>query len=337
MSKRFLFVSFFLLSTPGFCIELRQEVTEIQTKKLALLLEQKRLQEEAAVLGKKIEDLVIQKEKREKEALLHQNEISTNLPFLARLGRMSPLRILIDPMAGQNTLKGIILIRIFTRSLKHQIQRVQAELNEIEALSKDFEWKTQNHLHLLQTIEIQKSELKSLEIQKIEDWKQSEIDRLTGEEDVNVLLDEVRGVVSKAEKKANTAAALQGLPFRRLGLPVIGKVIEDSALQDKFAPHSQGIIFETRKNAEVVSPSQGRVVFKGPFQNQGEILIIDHGDKVHSVFIGMHKIDAQIGQTVYAGERLGMMAGYGSSPPKLYFELRQKGKAIDPKPFFADY
>jgi septal ring factor EnvC (AmiA/AmiB activator) len=301
------------------------------------LLEQKRLQEEVTLLEKKLEDLLIQKEKREKEAQLHQNEISTNLPFLARLGRVSPLRILVDPMASQNTLRGIILVRILTRSLKHHIQRVQAELNEIAALSKDFEWKSQNHLQLLQTIEIQKSELKALEIQKIEDWKQSEIDRLANEEDVNVLLDEARSTVSKTEKKANAAAALQGLPFRHLGLPVIGKVIEDTALQDKFAPHSQGVVFETKKNAEVISPSQGKVVFKGPFQNQGEILIIDHGEKVHSVFIGMHKIDAQIGQNVYAGEKLGMMAGYGSSPPKLYFELRQKGKAIDPKPYFADY
>lgn len=337
MIKRFFWISFLLLGTPAFCVELRQEITEIQTKKLALILEQKRLQEEASVLEKNLEDLLLQKEKREKDALLHQNKISKNLPFLAHLGRMSPLRILADPMAGQNTLRGIILVRTLTRSLKHQIQRVQAELNEIDVISKDLEWKTHNHLNLLQTIEVQKNELKALEIQKIEDWKQSEIGRLADEEDVNVLLDEVRNTISKTEKKASAAAALQGLPFRRLGLPVIGKVIKDTALQDKFASHSQGIIFETKKNAEVVSPSQGKVVFKGPFQNQGEILIIDHGDKVHSVFMGMYKIDAQIGQNVYAGEKLGMMAGYGSSSPKLYFELRQKGKAIDPKPYFADY
>lgn len=336
MTKLLYLLCFLCLSFPGLAQDLHQEIMNIKTQKTTLLLEQKRLLQEVASLEKSLSELSSQHEKKKEEAAFHTQEISKNLPLLVRLGRTNPLRILGDPLAGQNTLRGVILVRTLVASLKLKIQSIQAELSEMSALSIDIERKNQTHLHLLQTLALQQSELKDLEAQKIEDWKEGEIERLAEENDVNALLDEARTTLSKPKKKSKIAATAQGLPFRQLKMPVVGKPVEDRTLQKKFSPDGQGMIFETKKNGDILAPAKGTVVFKGPFRDQGDILILDHGDKVHTVFMGMDKIDAEVGKDVYAGEKLGKMAGYGAHGPKLYFELRQDGKAIDPKPYLAD-
>lgn len=336
MNKILVFLFLLLFATPVGAEAVPPSLQEIQKKKADLFIEQQRLLSEAEILEANLRDLAQLHEGKKGNIALHQKAISTKLPLLARLGRSNPTRILVDPTNAQDTLKGIILVRSFTASLKHQIQQVQAELAEITSLSQELATKSQSHQELLQGIELQQAQLSALEHDHIENFKKGELDRLSKEEDINTLLDESRAALSKTDRASALASKAKKLPFRWLERPVAGKMIDDSALQNKFSPHSQGIVFETQKNAEVSAPSKGKVVFKGPFRNQGDILMLDHGGKVYTVLMGMDKIDAQVGQKVYAGEKLGLMPGYGTSKPKLYLELRQNGKAINPKPYFAD-
>lgn len=313
----------------------RHEITQIKKQKQALNLEQKRLLKEAKTTEEMIKTLSnISAEKKEK-LLEHQEEISKTLPLLARLERANPLRLLIDSTTGQHKVRSLVLMRFFLSTIKRKMQNVQTDLNELIVMANDLELKNQKNHQFLQEVERQRMQLSSLENVTIENWTKAEIDRLAKEKDINTLLDESRSILSKPKMTASAAAALKGLPFRRLEPPVGGKIVKDSALQNKFSPHSQGIFFETQKSVQVCAPAKGRIVFRGPFRTHSEILIIDHGQKAHTILMGIHKIDADVGKTVYAGEKLGMMAGYGSGPLYLYLELRHRGKSIDPRPYFA--
>lgn len=333
MGKILFFI--FLLLSPACAEETPTELEALRAQRLALLQDQQQLLEKVTALEKALQDISLLTEEKKAKVERHKEEIVKQLPLLARLGRSNPFRLLIDSRTTQNAVRGIVLLRALGVSLKHRMSVIQAELNELAALSKDFEMKNQDHRALLQAMETHQAKLKLVETQRIEEWKQEEEGRLAGEDDITTLLEESRSALSKTAKKAKGASIAKGLPFRRLEQPVSGKIKVDSKLQKKFSPEGQGIIFETQKNADVFAPSKGTVVFKGPFRSQEEILILDHGKDVHTVVMGMHKISAEIGQSVYAGEKLGTMAGYGKNPPLLYLELRQKGKAIDPKPYFS--
>lgn len=314
---------------------LRQEITEVKKQKEAFTLEQKRLLQETNSIEKMIQRLSQNSEKKQKTLGKHQEEISKTLPLLARLERSNPLRMVVDPTTGQYKVRGIILMRFLISSIKRKMQQIQVDLNDIKVRTNDLELKSQSNHQLLREIEQQKIQISLLENKKIEDWTNAEWERLAKEEDVNTLLDESHATLSKTARAVSRATALKGLPFRRLEQPVAGKIFKDAALQNKFSPHSQGIFFETQKNAQVYAPAKGKIVFKGPFRTHAEILIIDHGEKAHTILMGMHKINADVGKNVYAGEKLGIMAGYGSGTPHLYLELRHKGKSIDPISFFA--
>ncbi|MDI9635417.1 M23 family metallopeptidase [Geitlerinema splendidum] len=282
-----------------------------------------------------MQDFTIKQIQTNESISQQRKQIEAKLPLLLRLGRVNPLKLLVDTAAGKDTIRGIILMRSLSHSLKQELQRLQATSSEISALSKELEVKKKVQAQLLDSLQIQQTQLEAFEKVKFEELTKAELEKLSKEEDINFLLNEAHATLSKKAQSASKASAKQDLPFRWLEQPVAGKVVIDKELQKKFSPGAQGIIFETKKNAEVFAPSEGTIVFKGPFKNQGDILIIEAGEKVYTVLMGMHKINAEVGESVYAGQKIGSMAGYGASSPKLYLELRQKGKAIDPKGYFA--
>lgn len=137
------------------------------------------------------------------------------------------------------------------------------------------------------------------------------------------------------------------IPFHlakgRLPQPAQGRRV--IAFGDKTQTgRSQGIVIETRHNAQVTAPADGWIVYAGEFRSYGQILIINGGGGYHLLLAGLSRIDVQLGQFVLAGEPVGVMA----SPPKgapaqsqenapvLYVELRKDHKPIDPDPWWVD-
>jgi septal ring factor EnvC (AmiA/AmiB activator) len=119
----------------------------------------------------------------------------------------------------------------------------------------------------------------------------------------------------------------------RLRFPARGSRVGHYGESTGFGPRAQGITLRTRPRAQVVAPHDGRIVFAGPFRNYGLILIISHGEGYHSLLAGLSKLQTVVGQSVLSGEPVGVMGGDGKR--SLYVELRRKGTAIDPNPWWS--
>jgi septal ring factor EnvC (AmiA/AmiB activator) len=83
--------------------------------------------------------------------------------------------------------------------------------------------------------------------------------------------------------------------------------------------------------------SSGRVDFAAPFRSYGELLIVDCGGGYAFVLAGFSRLDVQVGQSIEAGEPVGVTPDWdprnGASRPKLYMELRKDGLPVNPAPF----
>ena len=97
----------------------------------------------------------------------------------------------------------------------------------------------------------------------------------------------------------------------------------------------KGIVIRTRQAAQVVAPHDGRIMFAGPFRGYGRLLIIEHGEGYHSLLAGLGRIDATLGQSVVAGEPVGVMESANGDTAELYVEFRRKGQPINPLPWLA--
>lgn len=117
--------------------------------------------------------------------------------------------------------------------------------------------------------------------------------------------------------------------------PTSGRISVRFGEIDRFGATSRGITFVTRSGATVVSPLPGTIQFAGPFRGYGQILIVDHGNGYHSLLAGLGRIDGSVGQTVSAGEPIGVLAAPADGSPELYFEVRRNGQPVNPQRAFG--
>jgi septal ring factor EnvC (AmiA/AmiB activator) len=135
------------------------------------------------------------------------------------------------------------------------------------------------------------------------------------------------------------------IPFHQaraqLPLPAQGKRVLGFGDKTQFGGQSKGIVIETRHGAQITSPSDGWVVYAGPFRSYGQLLIINAGNGYHVLLAGMSQIDVQLGQFVLTAEPVGSMAAapkpvIQDNAPVLYVEFRKEGRPIDPDPWWAE-
>lgn len=138
------------------------------------------------------------------------------------------------------------------------------------------------------------------------------------------------------QRPDNVRAFPQGDAIPLLIMPVRGRLVLSYGQQAAGADSiSKGISIATRSQAQVVAPYDGQIVYAGAFRGYGQILIIEHGGRYHTLLAGLDRIDAVAGQWILAGEPIGIMGSPQERPPELYLELRHAGQPVNPLPWLA--
>jgi murein hydrolase activator len=151
------------------------------------------------------------------------------------------------------------------------------------------------------------------------------------------LLDKVAALRLKpAGQGIVTVSALNGAAPgkpRRRGIvkPVAGAAMS-GGLEGVGGTHAPGVTFLAPPGAEVVSPSDGEVLFAGSYHKTGKVLILEMGGGYDLVLAGLDTVDVRPGDELLAGEPVGAMPRAGAGT-RLYFELRQNGKGVNPAPW----
>lgn len=121
-----------------------------------------------------------------------------------------------------------------------------------------------------------------------------------------------------------------------LGWPVEGEVIERFGRQrnPKFATFTvnNGLKIEAVPGTQVRAVFQGTVLFSQWFKGYGNLIILDHGNRVFSLYGNLKASAVAVGDKVLTGQPI---AGVGESEEAdsghLYFEVRQDNKPEDPQ------
>jgi septal ring factor EnvC (AmiA/AmiB activator) len=138
------------------------------------------------------------------------------------------------------------------------------------------------------------------------------------------------------ERPDNVRAFPQGDAIPLLIMPVRGQLVLAYGQRAIGADSvSKGISIQTRTQAQVVAPYDGQIVYAGEFRGYGQILIIEHGGRYHTLLAGLERIDAGAGQWILAGEPIGIMGSSQEQFPELYLELRHAGQPVNPLPWLA--
>ena len=95
---------------------------------------------------------------------------------------------------------------------------------------------------------------------------------------------------------------------------------------------SSGLLISGTAGAEVHAVADGRVAFANWLKGYGLIVIVDHGNGVMSLYANNDALLKNVGDSVHAGDAVGTVGSSGGQGRNaLYFEIRQGGKAVDPR------
>lgn len=126
---------------------------------------------------------------------------------------------------------------------------------------------------------------------------------------------------------------------RMVEIPVTGRVVSGFGVHKHpeldVDVHRPGIDIAAPAGSEVRAMDRGRVIFSDRFRGYGKTLILNHGKGYHTVYGRLSELDKAVEDRVERGERIAWVGDRGSSgESRLYFEVREDGKPVDPVPRF---
>ena len=110
--------------------------------------------------------------------------------------------------------------------------------------------------------------------------------------------------------------------------PTQGNVIQGFSNTDGG---NKGVDISGSRGQAVKAAANGRVVYAGnALRGYGNLIIIKHNDDFLSAYAHNDKILVSDQQEVKAGQEIAKMGSTGTNAVKLHFEIRYKGKSVDP-------
>lgn len=92
-----------------------------------------------------------------------------------------------------------------------------------------------------------------------------------------------------------------------------------------------GIHIQTDAAADTRSIYAGKVIFAEWFKGFGQLVIVNHGNGYHTLYGNLSEIFSSVGDIIKENQIIGKVGTSGIlNAPGLYFEIRYKGKPLDP-------
>jgi len=284
-----------------------------------------------------------------------KTQLSVTLAALQRLARMPTATLVAVPQSTDKTIRTAILLRAAVPELQRDAMSLGDDLRALTSLRDQI---SADKVALTDSLARLKAERKSLaaltsdKFKLLKNMKSAERAAAQKAARLSARAGNLRELLEKLSIRQNRPAlrapgsapvALIPVPARkpavtppvtisRGALPAPGRVVTTFGAKMPNGTLSKGVFVVTRPSAAVVAPIPGRVVFAGQFRGYGNLVILELRDKGHALISGMSRIDAQVGDDVLVGEPLGEMTPSTGTAPKLYFELRKRGRPINPMP-----
>ena len=212
------------------------------------------------------------------------------------------------------------------KALQIEIAKNQAELEKTkEKLVALFDEQKRRQAALLDAKNERQASLKNLK-QQLNKTKNS-ISYL--EENEQTLI----ATIKELEEEKTTKIELLGLNKNkgRLSWPSKGKLTHKFGQRKHGGINWKGVLISAAEGTSVNSIHNGQVVFADWLKGYGWVIVVDHGEGFMSLYGHAQTLLKDVGDMVREGESVALVGQSGGQADSgLYFEIRHKGRAVNP-------
>lgn len=158
---------------------------------------------------------------------------------------------------------------------------------------------------------------------------------------VSPLKQDMARIKEESSRSRKALALFTPQKFQSLSMvkPVDVKISDDYGKRRFFnnkprRPHS-GVDMAAPTGTTIVAPLAGKIVEMGEFFFNGNVIFIDHGLGLVSMYCHMDKFTVKKGEIVKKGEKIGEVGATGRvTGPHLHWGVSLNGAMVDPRLFF---
>ncbi|MBL8300423.1 MAG: peptidoglycan DD-metalloendopeptidase family protein [Rhodanobacteraceae bacterium] len=321
----------------GVAVELRDRETRIA----AIARELRQLDERLAEQQRVLAELTARQRVLEDKLKTQRDALAALLRSAYALGRHEELKLILQQNEVATTSRVLAYHRYFQRARMDRIGELLADLADLAKVQQAIAAQVAD---ITATRDARNAETVRLDAERSE--RKSVLDALDaslrdqgarlaalGKDEAALLqlLERLRDVFADIPKQLQAAepfAARRG----RLPWPLAGKIEVGFGSSDDSGRAISGIVVAAGTGAEVRAVSHGRVAYADWLKGYGLILILDHGDGYMSLYGYNESLLKDVGDWVDAGEPIATAGSSGGRRHAgLYFELRVRGKPLDPR------
>lgn len=150
-------------------------------------------------------------------------------------------------------------------------------------------------------------------------------------------------LITRLQKQRQASSKKEFIPAQggfsqqkgRMLYPISGRIVKSYGQKNKTTGLSaNGLAMRANKTGEnsIRSIYEGRVIFSNWLKGFGNLIIIEHGQGYMSLYGNNQVLNKKEGDIVAAREAIAVYQQDANN--HFYFEIRRKGKATNPKPWF---
>ena len=292
---------------------------------------------------KKILSLVQRYKKAEQKLKYHKNVLGLRLRSIYKEGPVYPLKIIFSSNNVTDLLQQIKYMNLIARQDSELLYEYK---NKLEHIKEDKRSLFSARAKIIKLKE--KTILKKKEIERAKKIKSKFLKKIKEKKSLNIktrkeLVAASNNLNKLIKKLLVKLVSGEGLEISdkkgRLKLPLNGPILNKFGRKrvkeyDSYIVYN-GINVKATKGTHVKAVFDGKILFAGELEGYGNLVIVGHGNKYHSLYGHLDDINVSVNKVVKTGEIIGLSGDSGSLEGEvLYFELRKNGKPIQPLPWF---
>lgn len=269
-----------------------------------------------------------------------KQQLAKQLSGAQKLGNQGSIKVLLNQDDPQQISRMLKYYEYFNQARMESIQTLITNLNRLNNIENEI-LTQQNKLIKTERLLLKKNKqlnvdkkkhktllaaLDARRKEKSNDLSQKQKDQKR----LQQLITEVATLLDNSVRKqdARPIRSLKG----KLPRPTKGRIVKAFGnYNNQSRSKWQGWLMKGYEGAAIRAVHHGRIVFSDWLRGFGLLLIIDHGDGYLSLYARNQSLLKSVGDWVYQGENIATLGSSGGfKEPRLYFEIRHKGRPQDP-------
>lgn len=284
----------------------------------------------------RLQQLLAQQAQLEQDFAKQQQQLAAQLRSAYQLGQHDYTQLLLNQQDASQLERVLTYYQYFNRARMQQLNAIRSTAEQLENVQAELQSRQQLLQQQLESLQQRQEQLQLARteqqstvrsLQRLLEEQGQQLSYLRqNESSLQATIDALKAQAQQVQLAGLTA--LKG----QLQWPLQGRLVQRFNELRQGGLRSRGILIEGAEGSAVSAIANGQVIYADWLKGYGWVLVLDHGEGFMSLYGHNQNLLKEPGEQVMAGEQIALVGrSGGQATAGVYFEIRDKGEAVNPQ------